>query len=158
MAALPKIALLVETSNTYARGLLQGIAPHGARIPALRLRRRQQFQLVQEAGNDCSVRHFSTIPMTQPEASVDRIGAWIARLRSARQACSRRLPPPRGIQVPDEAAVIGVDNDEVFCALAEPSMSSIALDTRRTGYAAAALLDRMMAGESIGGEGHVFPA
>jgi LacI family transcriptional regulator len=63
----------------------------------------------------------------------------------------------RGIAVPDEAAVIGVDNDEVFCALAEPPMSSIILDTYRAGYAAAALLDRMMGGEVLQGEGQLFP-
>ena len=31
----------------------------------------------------------------------------------------------RGIQVPDEVAVMGVDNDEVFCELADPPLSSV---------------------------------
>jgi LacI family transcriptional regulator len=49
--------------------------------------------------------------------------------------------------VPEEVAVIGVDNDEIFCELSEPPLTSVALDTSRIGYEAAALLERMMAGE-----------
>jgi LacI family transcriptional regulator len=51
-----------------------------------------------------------------------------------------------GVSVPDEVAVIGVDNDEVLCDLSEPPMSSIVPNTERIGYEAAALLDQMMAG------------
>lgn len=55
---------------------------------------------------------------------------------------SRRL----GIQVPDEVAVIGVDNDDVLCELSDPPMTSIAPDTVQIGYQAATLLDQMMSG------------
>ena len=51
------------------------------------------------------------------------------------------------LTVPEELAVIGVDNDEIFCELSDPPLSSVALDTLRIGYEAAALLERMMAGE-----------
>jgi len=51
-----------------------------------------------------------------------------------------------GIQVPDDVAVMGVDNDDVLCNLCEPPLSSIEPDTERLGYEAAALLDRMMRG------------
>jgi LacI family transcriptional regulator len=53
----------------------------------------------------------------------------------------------RGVAVPDEVAVLGVDNDDVLCDLADPPLSSIVPDTRRIGYDAAALLEQMMAGE-----------
>jgi LacI family transcriptional regulator len=49
--------------------------------------------------------------------------------------------------VPEEVAVIGVDNDELFCELSDPALSSVALDTLQIGYEAAALLERMMSGE-----------
>ncbi len=49
--------------------------------------------------------------------------------------------------VPEEVAVIGVDNDELFCELSDPPLTSVALDTLRIGYEAAALLERMMSGE-----------
>jgi LacI family transcriptional regulator len=52
-----------------------------------------------------------------------------------------------GVRVPDQVAVIGVDNDEVLCQLADPPLTSVAPDTVRIGYEAAALLDEMMAGK-----------
>jgi LacI family transcriptional regulator len=50
------------------------------------------------------------------------------------------------VNVPEDLAVIGVDNDEVFCELAEPPLTSIALNAVTAGYRAAALLDDMMQG------------
>ncbi len=44
-------------------------------------------------------------------------------------------------------AVLGVDNDEILCDLAEPPLSSVVPNTRRIGYEAAAMLTRLMAGE-----------
>jgi len=52
-----------------------------------------------------------------------------------------------GMACPKSVAVLGVDNDDVFCELASPPLSSIALATRRIGYEAARMLDRLMAGE-----------
>ncbi|REE67970.1 LacI family transcriptional regulator [Paenibacillus taihuensis] len=54
-----------------------------------------------------------------------------------------------GVAVPDEAAVIGVDNDELLCELSTPPLSSIQTNALKTGYLAAQLLERMMAGETI---------
>jgi LacI family transcriptional regulator, galactose operon repressor len=48
--------------------------------------------------------------------------------------------------VPEEVSVIGVDNDEIFCELSDPPLTSVAPDTLRIGYEAAALLERLMAG------------
>jgi LacI family transcriptional regulator len=52
-----------------------------------------------------------------------------------------------GIAVPDELAVLGVDNDDVMCDLCDPPLSSVVPNTRKIGYEAAALLDKLMAGE-----------
>lgn len=54
-----------------------------------------------------------------------------------------------GIRVPEQIAVVGVDNDELFCELSDPPLSSVALNAEAAGYRAAALLDRMMCGEII---------
>ncbi len=54
-----------------------------------------------------------------------------------------------GLGVPDQVAVIGVDNDELLCELAQPSLSSVVLDTDRAGYTAAELLAQMMAGKKV---------
>lgn len=51
------------------------------------------------------------------------------------------------IIVPDEAAVIGVDNDELICELCDPPLSSIAPSAEHTGYEAAVLLERLMSGQ-----------
>lgn len=51
-----------------------------------------------------------------------------------------------GLAVPEEMAVIGMDNDEILCELSDPPLSSVVPDTFRIGYDAAALLERMMAG------------
>ncbi len=52
-----------------------------------------------------------------------------------------------GLLVPDEVALVGVDNDEVLCELADPPLTSVAPNARRIGYEAAQLLDRMMQGQ-----------
>jgi len=86
---------------------------------------------------------------------------WLARWLSA-------LPKPAGlmacnddrarmlaeicqmqrIRVPDDIAILGVDNDEQVCRSASPPLSSIALGTERGGYEAAALLACLMAGRT----------
>jgi LacI family transcriptional regulator len=50
------------------------------------------------------------------------------------------------LQVPEQVAVLGVDNDEFFCNLAEPPLSSIALGAQSTGFEMAELLDGIMQG------------
>ena len=50
------------------------------------------------------------------------------------------------VRVPEEVAVVGVDNDELLCELSDPPLSSVALGAERAGFEAAALLDQLMAG------------
>lgn len=59
-----------------------------------------------------------------------------------------------GAKVPDDVAVIGVDNDEVLCKLSDPPLSSVVPDAERAGYEAASLLAGMMAGEKPTGLTH----
>lgn len=53
------------------------------------------------------------------------------------------------LAVPDEVAVVGVDNDDLLCELADPPLSSVALESEQAGWDAAAVLDRMMKGEKL---------
>jgi len=48
------------------------------------------------------------------------------------------------IQIPEEIAVLGVDNDKMTCNLSDPPLSSIELDTEKGGYEAARLMDLMI--------------
>lgn len=119
-------------------------------------RRLQYFKsALQDAGYECSV-------LTPPQGASDRQVAAMERWLSA-------LPKPVGVfaaydvfghqilhacrnaalAVPDEVAVLGVDNDELICELATPPLSSIEPDTLRTGYEAASLLARLMKGEKL---------
>ena len=52
-----------------------------------------------------------------------------------------------GISVPEEVGVIGVDDDELVCSLTDPPLSSVILNTHRTGYEAARVLEECMRGE-----------
>lgn len=53
-----------------------------------------------------------------------------------------------GIRVPDEVAVLGVDDDEFECQLCHPPLSSVRNPGVQIGYEAARLLDRLVSGES----------
>jgi len=52
------------------------------------------------------------------------------------------------LQVPDQVAVIAVDNDEFLCQLAIPPLTSVDVDAERIGYEAARLLDAVMRGDA----------
>lgn len=53
-----------------------------------------------------------------------------------------------GVTVPDEVAVIGVDNDEPLCDVSNPPLTSIWPGHVQVGYQAAALLQELMRGRS----------
>jgi len=51
-----------------------------------------------------------------------------------------------GLRVPDDVALIGVDNDLMLCELTDPPLSSVEQGRFSIGYTAASLLDKMMSG------------
>ncbi|RMG04970.1 MAG: helix-turn-helix domain-containing protein [Planctomycetota bacterium] len=87
------------------------------------------------------------------ERELPKLAAWLAELpkpaglmvcnddrgRQVLEACREAA-----VRVPEELAVIGVDNDELLCELADPPLSSVALNAEGAGYRAAEVLDRMM--------------
>jgi len=68
--------------------------------------------------------------------TVDAIAYWTS------EACR-----VAGLRVPEDVALLGVDNDELYCEMAFPPLSSIQAAAEQVGVEAAALLDRMIAGE-----------
>jgi LacI family transcriptional regulator len=95
-----------------------------------------------------------------------RLGAWVRALPKpvGVMACydikgQQLLDVCRdlGIAVPEQVAVVGVDNDVRLCRLCTPTLSSVVPDTRRAGYEAAQLLDRMMAGDEVRADGVLIP-
>jgi LacI family transcriptional regulator len=95
---------------------------------------------------------------------------WDAKQTTVLSAWLRRLPKPvaimacadmralqvvaaaqsAGMLVPEEVAVLGVNNDTIRCDLAYPPLSSVAPNSFQTGYQAAELMDRLMKKEEIG--------
>jgi LacI family transcriptional regulator len=53
-----------------------------------------------------------------------------------------------GVAVPEEVAIVGVDNDEPVCAICDPPLTSVCPNHEEVGYRAATLLDRMMSGQT----------
>jgi LacI family transcriptional regulator len=123
----------------------------------LDLRRSLFEQMVQRSGSTC---HTFDGPCRRRRATwedeQDDIAAWLCQLPKpigvmtcnddrglqVLDAC-RRV----NVMVPEDVAVIGVDNDEILCNLANPKLSSVDVGTYHVGHAAAALLGRMMGGK-----------
>ena len=53
-----------------------------------------------------------------------------------------------GIRIPEDVAVLGVDNDENICYLSDPPLSSISMDIEKGGYEAAKLIKQMITGRT----------
>lgn len=123
---------------------------------------------LQERGFDCEI--FRSIWTGHKALEWDReeqqVGRWLKSLprplgimacndqrgQQVLESC-RRV----GLRVPEEIAVVGVDNDRVFCRLCDPPLSSVVPDARHVGYLAAATLDRMMSGESVAPVDYLVP-
>jgi LacI family transcriptional regulator len=50
------------------------------------------------------------------------------------------------LNIPDEIAILGVNNDNAICNICDPPLSSIAFNFKKAGYNAAKLLDKMILG------------
>ena len=70
------------------------------------------------------------------------MGCYDWRARHVLEACRAS-----GLRVPDDVALIGVDNDQMLCEVTDPPLTSIEQGRHGIGYAAAAMLDRGMNGE-----------
>lgn len=70
------------------------------------------------------------------------IALFAASDRTALQAFA--LGRAAGLRMPDELAILGVDNDESICESSTPTLSSIVTGPEILGYTAAQLLDQLM--------------
>lgn len=52
-----------------------------------------------------------------------------------------------GLRIPDDISLLGMDNDETVCEHLIPKLSSVGRSSRKVGWEAAALLDRLMRGD-----------
>lgn len=130
----------------------------GSRSEAFSLARGHEFtQLVRDAGFDGRLLlsdRFEASPALFAQI-LDRLGRWLRALPKpaavfaatdrhgllVTQACHAV-----GLAVPEQVAVLGVDDDELTCQWSHPPLSSIRTATRVIGFQAADLLERLMEG------------
>ena len=62
------------------------------------------------------------------------------------------------VKVPEEIAVVGIDNDPLICENTTPTLTSVAPDFERSGYLAAEMLDARMNDGSVTDELRTFSA
>jgi LacI family transcriptional regulator len=115
-------------------------------------------EVVRKAGFECNVYVGERPARARPSWEQQQQGlvAWLKKLptpvgvmtchddrgQQVLDACRRA-----GLAVPDQVAVLGVDNDPNLCNLCNPPLSSIDVNSARIGYESAVLLERLMAGE-----------
>jgi LacI family transcriptional regulator len=119
---------------------------------------------------DCSIYH--------PPTRARNVPVWDERFLPSAREWLLSLPRPVGIftpgdlhavrlldicrelkvAVPEEVAVLGRGNDPVICETLRPTLSSLDVDARRVGYAAGAVLNRLMAGEKPSGTIYIPPS
>lgn len=94
-----------------------------------------------------------------------RLASWVLRLpkpvgvlacydirgRQLIEVCQRDQ-----IAVPEQVAVLGVDNDDLVCNLSAIPLSSIVPNATGTGYLAASLLSRWLAGQKVEARAHLL--
>lgn len=132
----------------------------GSRIAQFSVGREQGFRRrLEEEGYECSSCYAEYLPRPGPGESwtnVDkRVHRWISVLKKPVGILASNDVPARALaaacrqldlNVPEDVAILGVDNDEVEAGLAFPPLSSIAIPSQRIGFEAAGLLSRLMAG------------
>ena len=92
--------------------------------------------------------NFFDVPLEQIPQLAERKALPIALLAANDGTAVRTLRAceDAGLLVPEQVAILGVDNFEYRCVPASVPLSSIDADQERIGYEAAAMLDRLMSG------------
>lgn len=98
------------------------------------------------------------LPAGGSSAKQDRsLVSWLRKLPrpcaifSAHDECSLRITTlcrDAGIRIPEDLALLGVDNDALICELAWPKLSSVAVPARHVGKEAARGLRALLSGKS----------
>ncbi|HEY0944907.1 MAG TPA: DNA-binding transcriptional regulator [Opitutaceae bacterium] len=160
----PRVSVDNEAVATLAAGHLveKGFAHYGfcgdARFVWSRERGAHFGRTLAAAGHRCAAFDGATGAAKRPgsDAELRAIADWLGglpkpvgvfacydgRAQQVIEACQLL-----DLAVPDDVAVLGVDNDEVLCELCSPPLSSVLPNARRIGYEAAAMLAGMMRGE-----------
>ncbi|HEX2854379.1 MAG TPA: DNA-binding transcriptional regulator [Opitutaceae bacterium] len=113
------------------------------------------------AGRECDVfdvTYPGDLTPVWDVAQISMLASWLKRLPKpvgvmgcmdlrAQQIIS--AAQDSGILIPEEVAVLGVNNDPIRCELAYPPLSSVAPNAFQSGYRAAEVLADMLAGRKV---------
>ncbi len=138
-----------------------GVVETSLMTPAMRVRA-EAFER-EGRSHGCTFARYVPAPQTSPGAFGDMppdvipdLSRWIEAqprplgLWAIKDACGWQVLQAcemAGLRVPGDVAVIGYGNDQPICEFCEPELSSLAINDRRIGYEASALLHRLMRGE-----------
>jgi LacI family transcriptional regulator len=139
-------------SDNRCRAFVEAVAAHGRDVTVFATRsgdRRRADRAVDPLPDDDEAVEAWLVALPKPAAV---LACYDIRGRQALDACRRA-----GLAVPDQVAVLGVDDDELLCGLASPPLSSVIPDAVGAGRLAAELLERLMRGERIGREEWLLP-
>ncbi|QDT15232.1 XylR family transcriptional regulator [Alienimonas californiensis] len=131
-------------------------------------RERGFVEYVEGRGGRCERNHVSWLGPGALPWDVDRgrLGEWLATIprplgvmacndvrgQQVLDACAARR-----FAVPEDVAVIGVDDDDLLCRLSSPPLSSVIPDAEGVGYRAAELLAAQMNGEPTPPSAELIP-
>jgi LacI family transcriptional regulator len=124
-------------SRLRSQAFVAALAADGRRTAVYEPLSRRRFRASWEGGQDDLAEWIKQLPKP-----VGVMAAHDLRALCVLDACRRNH-----FDVPEQVAVVGVDNDEVLCELADPPLTSVAHQIDRLGYEAGALLERAMRGE-----------
>jgi LacI family transcriptional regulator len=130
----------------------------GYRHLAWSTQRADAFRLaIQRSGRNCDVL-LGGLGEISTQSVASLLAPWIRRLSKpvAIFACHDRVAMLVGnacsllnLKVPDEVAILGVDNNPLECGFTAPPLSSVMGSARRIGYQAAELLCSLMRGAKV---------
>lgn len=114
---------------------------------------------IRAAGFTCAIFEADYDPSHNWAQLLDELNAWLrplpkpvgvlaandVRARHLLEACQLF-----GHRVPEDVAVLGVDNDDLICSLSTPPLSSIVQGTEEIGYQAARLLNCLIKRQTNG--------
>lgn len=125
-----------DWSRKRREGFAAAVGPHGAFVGAYEVPWDYMHSHRGEPEREAIGRWLKTLPRPLGILACNDM-----RGQHVLDACQRI-----NAAVPEEVAVLGVDDDELLCRLCHPPLSSVVPNAERIGYEAAELLDRMMAG------------
>lgn len=121
---------------------------------------------IAEAGFACRV-YTASLADGDWNLEEQRLARWLAALPKPSAVLAAMDPRAQqvinlcldiGIRIPDELAVMGIDDDELICNGTVPTLSSIRRDTEACGFHAAQMLDRLMRKKTARRESFVYGA